>query len=277
MANAPRTVKRPTAMAVTPKQPRGNNAPVATADEPPKTFPSPPATLNGLDGTPSGAAPTPETIEQGTVGDTPPTATGAGLVAQLRAGAADVPEEYTLPPEVETPVAVAAPEPLESEEEQNIHTHLRDYHRVVSPDAYPHSVKIVIAQLEEYVAAMGPKAPVDAITGQTHQRKLYNSFLTALQAGNGEYMIAITVIMYFFHRYRNECFDLRLVYRFMDTIKLDATNRSAFQQLINLFVETANPATRARGLKAADLNKVVTFLPSNKCKEHLLAFYAARR
>jgi hypothetical protein len=267
MANTPRSNKRTGAIPTgKPATGRGATAPISTTGEDPYV----PAPIADTVVTPEPAV-TPVDIDtnQG----------GADVFAALRASVPPLPDTYTLPAEPVAPtpvVAPPAPEPAVTEE-QTIHTYLRDHHRVVSQDAYPHSVRIIIEQMEEYILAMGPRSPITADMGKVHQRKLYNSFLTALQAKNGEYMNAIAAILYYFHRERAGCFELRLAFRFMDVIKLDAANLSAFQQLLNLFTLTANPATRQQGLLSADIGKVITFLPSATAKEHLLAFYTHRR
>ena len=106
----------------------------------------------------------------------------------------------------------------------------------------------LIKNLDGYVKTMARTAPVTKEVGATNQRNLYTWFQQAIGAPPGEYKIAIEAVLFYFNKYKDGAFSTAMVYRFIQDIRMSKADIANFQNLINLFMAVADPATRRQNL-----------------------------
>lgn len=171
------------------------------------------------------------------------------------------------------PTPEPTPEPVPApvvEEKETVRTFLLKKNKGLT--AIPPNTLHLLGLLEKYVEAMMPNVPANPKDGASHQRSLYNIFISALTLKSGEHRIALDGILYVMNEHRMGAFSERYAMRFMDTTRLDAASAISFQRLLHLFILTANPAKRRDALKQLDMRRIIEKLDVMS-QQNLLDYY----
>ena len=126
-------------------------------------------------------------------------------------------------------------------------------------------LRMLTTHLDNYVESMGPNVPISDAIGTRMQQQLAGDIFSALEASPQESSVALKVIEQYFTKYNDHAFSRRLVFRFMDKIAMDHQKGLAFQSLLHLFIELANPGTRKRKeiAREVSIRKIADYMPGN--------------
>jgi len=158
-------------------------------------------------------------------------------------------------------------------EEETIYSFLKQ--KFPRMETIPAKVKEVIEGLEHYSHDMNPMRPTDALTGAQHQRGLLYTFITALNQDGSVSKVAVECILWYFRKHSASAFGPLVVYRFMASNKMSASELDCLRALLNLFLATAKVETRREALKKnISMRRVVETLTNERQRENLLNFYS---
>lgn len=126
-------------------------------------------------------------------------------------------------------------------------------------------LRMLVAHLNDYVETMGPNVPMTEQIGVRKQSQLASDIFGALEASPQESSVALKIIEQYFIAYNNHAFGRRHVFRFMDKIPMDHQKGLAFQSLLHLFIELANPGKRKRKeiAREVSIRKIADYMPGN--------------
>ena len=122
-----------------------------------------------------------------------------------------------------------------------------------------------VSRLNKYVEEMAPNVPVSPDMGATYQRELANTIFEALSASPDVSLATLKVIEEYFRQYNGHAMAQSHVYRYMDMVRLGQTDLQAFQALLHMFIELANPdnQTRREIQRKVNLTRIAELLPNN--------------
>lgn len=122
-----------------------------------------------------------------------------------------------------------------------------------------------VSRLNKYVEEMAPNVPVSPDMGATYQRELANTIFEALSASPDVSLATLRVIEEYFRQYNGHAMAQSHVYRYMDMVRLGQTDLQAFQALLHMFIELANPdnQTRREIQRKVNLTRIAELLPNN--------------
>lgn len=119
----------------------------------------------------------------------------------------------------------------------------------------PDSTKNIVATMNEFLVAMGPGVVIEPDTGAKWQRRLYGAMCAALESKT-DWEISTEALLFILFTYRNTHFNLRLMMRFVERIRLDPKEHAALRALFHLFQTGADRASRRLVYKSIDLDKL---------------------
>jgi hypothetical protein len=135
-------------------------------------------------------------------------------------------------------------------------------------------VKALISAFEKYTSDMKPGAPMDEDKGVLNQFYFWNSIYAVLEkTPREEFKQAWSVILGFFKEHEETVFSDRYVFRFLDMWKWDEDSLTCYQRIVNLIKQTADPATRADGVKQVDFGRTLEVLLTEEAKAKINLFY----
>jgi len=205
------------------------------------------------------AADTQEVVAETPVAEQVPTPAPAPAV---------VPAPVVKPAVVNTVVAPAAKPTTAAESSmENVFQKMRESGTVFE--------KMTMASLDNYVEKMKPGLPVSSEVGARNQHSLWKLFESVIEtAPETEFKKLWSVILAFFNADKSGVFGERYVYRFADQWVWSIDELNSMQRILNLVINTKNPATRALDVKRISIAKTVEGF-SEKAKERLNNYYQA--
>ena len=122
-----------------------------------------------------------------------------------------------------------------------------------------------VSRLNKYVIEMAPNVPVSPDMGANYQRELANTIFEALSASPDVSLATLKVIEEYFRQYNGHAMAQSHVYRYMDMVRLGQTDLQAFQALLHMFIELANPdnQTRREIQRKVNLTRMAELMPGN--------------
>lgn len=122
-----------------------------------------------------------------------------------------------------------------------------------------------VSRLNKYVEEMAPNVPVSPDMGANYQRELAGTIFEALSAAPDVALATLKVIEEYFRQYGSHALAQTHVYRYMDMVRLSETDLQAFQALLHMFVELANPdnQTRREIQRKINLTRIAELMPNN--------------
>lgn len=138
---------------------------------------------------------------------------------------------------------------------------------------YDITVSSAIQFLENYVLTMAPRKPIEANIGNQFQVNFYR-MLTSLGTLDKQVFDRVwSVVLLFFKQYAEGALAPRLVFRFAESWSLDEEQLTAFQNILNLCMVTADPAERKKAIRTVDLNRTLAAPIPESLREKVLAYY----
>jgi len=135
------------------------------------------------------------------------------------------------------------------------------------------SEKRVLVTLQNYMSRMKPGMPVNESEGAQAQFVLWNLFITVIERTTENFNDSLAIILAFFDKFKDGVFNERYALRFMEHVKLDASQRTSFAALINLFRLTADPQSRKAALAQVDLKRTLDKNFSEKGRQRVIQFF----
>ena len=160
-------------------------------------------------------------------------------------------QEPTVEPIVETPVSTA-------------------------PDLSTYSplFQIAASDLDTYVKNMARNVPQTATSGAMYQVGLYRTFQKFLALEAQEFKVGMDLLLSVIYQNRDDVFNDSNPFRFSESVTLRETDRKLFNRLLNLFIVASAPATRKAAIERVNLQETIKLLPSETCKQLLIAYFA---
>ena len=145
-----------------------------------------------------------------------------------------------------------------------------------TPDfsSYSALFQIAASDLDTYVKNMARNVPQTAASGAMYQVGLYRTFQKFLGLEAVEFKAGLDLLLSVIYQNREDVFNDSNPFRFSESITLRDTDRKLFNRLLNLFLVAAAPATRKAAIERVNLQETIKLLPSEKCKQLLIAYFA---
>lgn len=137
----------------------------------------------------------------------------------------------------------------------------------------PAIVETLRQTLDTYVETMGKNVQVTKDSILVQQGRLNYAMQTAVGAKNGDHRLAIETVLFYFHSQSKSAFEERLVWRCASEMKLFPAQKAVYQNLLTLFIATADPTKRKSGLRGTNINRVADSLSNPDYRQNLLDFY----
>ena len=134
--------------------------------------------------------------------------------------------------------------------------------------------KAVVIAFEAYIAGMKPGVPVAPDRGARHQYAIWKTILSVLEnAPKAEFNSLWNIILAYFNNYKDGVFGDRYLFRFSDQWIWSENDLTAMQNIFNLLMLTANPATRKEGLSKVQLEKTLSTGIADEGRDRVNLFY----
>lgn len=137
----------------------------------------------------------------------------------------------------------------------------------------PMSNVIIKSNLDEYFKGMGPSRRVSEADAASYQTLMYNTLVRILAMRGREFTDSWGEVLDFVNANLKTMFDAGRAFRGIGQLNLSSRDRKNFEQLMNLLIKTANPATRYQQAKNTSFETVLRDMPSEEIRQQLLAFY----
>lgn len=128
--------------------------------------------------------------------------------------------------------------------------------------------------LERYALNMKPGKLTPDAEGATHQVALYRTLIQVLDRPGPEFMPLWTLILQFANEHMKDVFHPKYLYRFFSHLKLSKVEIRNFERLLNMISLTADPKSRALGLKQFDLKITLKYLAKPNIVQNVRAYYS---
>ena len=134
--------------------------------------------------------------------------------------------------------------------------------------------KGLVHAFDLYFETMLPGKPVDPDKGAKAQYAFWRALYTVIHsAPQEEFKVLWNLVLAYFNNHAEDIFHPRYVFRFSESWSASQTELDAFQRLLNLIHLTANPQTRAAGLKQVDLGRSLGDFFTEEDRQRLITFY----
>lgn len=134
--------------------------------------------------------------------------------------------------------------------------------------------KDLVNSLEHYMVNMKPGKPVNPDEGARHQYVLWKTITGITEtAPVDEFKKLWSILLGYFNQYGKGVFHDRYVFRFSEFWQYDERQLAAFQRILNLLKLTANPKTRAMGLRQVDMNRTLADGFTEEGRQRIVGFY----
>lgn len=135
-----------------------------------------------------------------------------------------------------------------------------------------------LRRLEEYIAAMDPKKPMNPETGVPHQKTLFRVLTWIINSSpDADFQTLLGIVLQQFNKHSAGVFHETAVNRFPEHLTLNQDERSTFFQLLNLLNIGADVKGREQRLKQLDFNRMFTKIPLDQITEQgrqrILAYF----
>lgn len=135
------------------------------------------------------------------------------------------------------------------------------------------SEQSVTDALERYAENMRPGKPTTDLEGSTQQTHLYRTLISILDRPGPEFMPLWTLVLKFAFDHKQDVFHPKYIYRFFSHLRMSTVEIRNFERLLNLISLTADPKSRALGLKQFDLKITLKYLAKPNIVQNVRAYY----
>lgn len=133
--------------------------------------------------------------------------------------------------------------------------------------------KIILQQVADYMTAMAPRKMVSVDAGARFQVGLYRTITRMINTLDDDFDLVFTAVLRLFADNLDGVFHETHVFRFMEHVPLSKDEITAFQRLLNLFINVADPKGRAAGLKMTDFNKTLQLGLTDAGRSRVLTYF----
>lgn len=135
---------------------------------------------------------------------------------------------------------------------------------------------ILQQNLDQYIEAMAPGKPHADEQGPMFQVLLYRTIQNVLAREGKDFTEGMDYLLQRIQENRDGVFNEKYVFRYMENIKLGQIERKTFERLLNLFITTADPATRTVTVKHVDIPTTVKNIPDGRVQQRLYEYYGVQ-
>lgn len=136
------------------------------------------------------------------------------------------------------------------------------------------SLKVLQDSIDTYVKKMSPGVPHVGDEGSKQQAALYRIIQNVFNLQGKDFIDGMNVILETVKEHRKAAFNERYVFRYMNEVKLTATERKNFERVVNLFLVTCDKTDRKQNLKQVDLSYTVEGYSDPSLIQKLTEFYS---
>jgi hypothetical protein len=133
--------------------------------------------------------------------------------------------------------------------------------------------QLIIDRLSEFAKAMAPNAPINETDGKAQQLALWKVIDQVLKLEGAEFIRGFSLLLDFIAEHRTAHFSEKYAYRFFGPLNLSAGDKRNFNRLLNLFIATADRATRRMGLEQVGLEASVAGIRDTAVQQRIVEFY----
>jgi hypothetical protein len=137
------------------------------------------------------------------------------------------------------------------------------------------SIKTLIDGFEKYISDMKPGTPMESDVGVLNQFYFWNIVHGTIEKTPREdFKKTWNLILGFFKEHEEGVFSDRYVFRFLEAWQWDTDSLTCYQRIVNLIKQTADPETRAVGVKQVDFGRTLEVLLTEEAKQKISSFYS---
>ena len=133
----------------------------------------------------------------------------------------------------------------------------------------------LIKGLEKYLEAMKPGSGIRGEVGVNQQYalwKLINEIINVSQTPS-QFKTLWNILLKFADEHKEGVFNMRYINRFAEHWAWSREELLGYQYIVNLIMLTANPATRAIGLRQVDIHKSLSSGFNEEARQAIIGFY----
>lgn len=135
------------------------------------------------------------------------------------------------------------------------------------------SIQLVKDALSAYAAGMGPGVKVTEAEAAGFQQSLYRTFVRVLNMQGREFVDGWTLILDFLNNNRNTLFTEKKRNRGWGQLKMATRDRTTFEQILDLAIRTADPATRYENARNVNLGVALRGITSEASRQLIMQYY----
>lgn len=144
------------------------------------------------------------------------------------------------------------------------------------PAAKAHPEQDLMVRLEQYLAVMAPKTPVDPVMGGKHQLHLLRTIQYVLNKPVQDFGRYYTTLLNFVREHRQGAFHEGYINRFMDTFPGHGSDRIVFTRMTNLLLASADVSDRQLVKNHVDFDLMASTLTDQTQYQKLASYYNPR-
>lgn len=133
--------------------------------------------------------------------------------------------------------------------------------------------QLILDRLNDFAAKMAPNAAISETDGKAQQLALWRVIMQVLELEGAEFIKGFGLLLDFFAAHRDKHFSDKYIYRFFGPLAMSAGEKRNFNRLLNLFVATADKATRRLGLEQVDLQASLSGIRNTDIQQRVTEFY----
>ena len=133
--------------------------------------------------------------------------------------------------------------------------------------------QLIVDRLTAYSAAMAPNAAINETDGKAQQLALWKVIEQVLKLEGPEFIKGFALLLDFIAEHRTTHFSEKYAYRFFGPLALSAGDKRNFNRLLNLFIATADRATRRMGLEQVGLQASLAGIRDSGIQQRVTEFY----
>jgi hypothetical protein len=130
-----------------------------------------------------------------------------------------------------------------------------------------------IQRLMEYAVKMDPRKPIEATDGAKAQVALFRIIQNTINREETYFRQIFAAILAMFTHDKTGVFKETNVFRFMDNVALNDTERKAFVRLIDMIKLLGPKDSRVTALKQVDMSKALQFGMTDEGRRRVLNFF----
>lgn len=133
--------------------------------------------------------------------------------------------------------------------------------------------QLIVDRLTAFSIAMAPNAAINETDGKAQQLALWKVIEQVLKLEGAEFIKGFAMLLDFIAAHRTTHFSEKYAYRFFGPLALSAGDKRNFNRLLNLFIATADRATRRMGLEQVGLQASLAGIRDSGIQQRVTEFY----